>query len=29
VTKVVGQIKQWHDFLDNNSGCEYFPRPHK
>jgi hypothetical protein len=29
VTRVVGRIKQWHDFLANNSGCVYSPRPHK
>ncbi len=27
--KVVRRIKQRHDFLANNSGCRYSPRPHK
>ncbi len=29
VTKVVGRIKQWCDFLANNSGCRCSPRSHK
>ncbi len=29
MTKVVGRIKQWCDFLANNSNCGYSPRPHK
>jgi hypothetical protein len=29
MTKVVGRIKQWHDFLANNSGCGYSLIPHK
>ncbi len=26
--KVVKRIKQWCNFLANNSGCRYSPRPH-